>query len=228
MKIQHISDSHGLHSLLTIPKDIDMVIHSGDFTNYKEYIYNLPECESFLNWYEAVQVPIKILVAGNHDATAFKVGRKQFKEMCSKRGIIYLEDELYTVNNIKIYGSPVQPSFCDWYFQKSRAKLYNFWSNIPNETDILITHGPPKGVLDLSENRDRTYDRCGCSALMKHILNRLNLKFHLFGHIHNCGDIMNQGTMKLSTIDTIFSNGSVVEDRHMDRLSSNGNILIYE
>ena len=84
---------------------------------------------------------------------------------------------------------------------------------------------PPKGILDLSYDRSHRLERCGCSALRNHILNRIKPRLCLFGHIHNRHDIINAGTLKLSDYDTVFSNGSVVTDGKFGRLSSNGNIL---
>ena len=67
-------------------------------------------------------------------------------------------------------------------------------------------------------------ERCGDKSLLNRVL-EVNPKLCLFGHIHNCGDIINQGTMKLSTLDTIFSNGSVMKDGRFGKLTSNGNII---
>jgi len=107
---------------------------------------------------------------------------------------------------------------------KARHKLFDTWEAIPEDTDILVVHGPPKGILDLSYNREHILEFCGCSALKKRVL-KLNLKLMCFGHIHNNEDIINSGIMKLSNLITIFSNGSVVTDRKFGKLTSNGNIL---
>jgi len=227
LKILHVSDSHGYHDLLNIPYDIDMIIHSGDFSNFYDYNKNLPECLDFLDWYGKLDVKYKLLIAGNHDSVP-AISPAYFREICNEKNIIYLENESIEIEGIKIFGTPIQPTFGNWYFQKARHKLDEFWKVIPENTDILIVHGPPKGVLDLSRNRDGILEYCGCKALRNHIINRLNLKFCLFGHIHNYEDIINAGTMKLSIKDTIFSNGSVVCDGKFGHLVSNGNILEYD
>jgi len=108
---------------------------------------------------------------------------------------------------------------------KARDKMHDHWNKVEEDTDIFIVHGPPKGILDLSYNREGVLEYCGCQSLKKHILFRIKPKLCLFGHIHNCEDIINAGTLKLSAFDTIFSNGSVVTDRKFGQLSSNGNIL---
>lgn len=110
---------------------------------------------------------------------------------------------------------------------KARPKLYGVWQDIPLDTDILVVHGPPRGILDLSYNLDGKLEFCGCRSLKNRIINELNLKFCLFGHIHNNDDIINAGITKFSNSETIYSNGSVLTDGKFGILSSEGNILIY-
>lgn len=226
MKIWHISDTHNYHELLKIPKDIDIAILSGDISNDYNIFKNEPETLNTLYWYGNLDIKYKILISGNHDTYAFKNTTK-FKEWCKYYNIIYLEDESITIEGINIYGSPWSPRFGDWHFMKARFKMERVWKYIPDNTDILVTHTPPKGILDLSEDYNRKLERCGCSALMKRIL-KLNLKYHLFGHIHNNKDIINAGIIKLSILDTIFSNGSIMTDGKFGKLSSNGNIINYK
>lgn len=226
LKIWHISDTHSYHSLLEIP-EVDIVIFSGDESNWHDVFRNEPECRDFINWFGALDIKYKIMIAGNHSAY-IACCTNEFKDLCNQKNIIYLENESIEIEGIKIFGTPIQPNFGNWYFQKARHKLDEFWKHIPEDTDILIVHGPPKGILDLSYNREGTLEYCGCKALRNHIINRLNLKYCLFGHIHNTDDIINAGTMKLSIKDTIFSNGSVVCDGKFGHLISNGNILEYE
>ena len=227
MNILHISDTHSYHRLLNIPNDIDMIIHSGDFSNYRDFYKNEPETRDFLKWYSNLNIKYKILIAGNHDAYP-AIALQEFKDLCEYHNIIYLENESVTIEGINIFGSPLQPTFGNWYFQKARHKLDEYWKQIPDNTDILVVHGPPKGILDLSYSRDHKLEYCGCNSLRNHILNRLNLSFCLFGHIHNTDDIINAGITKLSIKDTIFSNGSVVTDGKFGKLSSNGNIIKYK
>jgi len=215
-----------MHELLTVPKDIDMVIFSGDESNYKEFYKNEPECKDFIEWFGNLDIKYKIMIAGNHSAF-IAIAPQEFRDLCEAKNIIYLENESVEIEGIKIFGTPLQPSFGNWYFQKARHKLDEYWKLIPEDTDILVVHGPPKGILDLSYSREGVLEYCGCKALRNNILNRLNLKFCLFGHIHNVDDIINAGSMKLSIKDTIFSNGSIVCDGKFGNLVSNGNILEY-
>jgi Icc-related predicted phosphoesterase len=223
MKIWHISDTHTFHELLNVPEDIDMVIFSGDCSNPRDPYNNELEVRAFLDWYSKLNIQYKIFVAGNHDTSIEKglVTKGDFRAS----GIIYLENEGIEIEGLKIWGSPCTPTFGQWAFMKAREKIDRLWQHIPDGTDVLITHGPPKGILDQSYSRDGVYERCGCNALKKHVLYRVKSKLMCFGHIHNHEDIINAGMLKLSDYITQFSNGSVVTDGKFGKLSSNGNII---
>ena len=224
MKIWHISDTPSYHNLLNIPKDIDVVIHSGDSTNYRDSYKNHVELEDFIYWFSRLPIKHKIYVAGNHDSAIesniFDCKNKLFKD----NNIIYLENDFTIIEGIKIWGSPYTPIFGNWCFMKARNKIDRVWQHIPKDSDIIVVHGPPKGIMDLSFDRQHNIERCGCNALKKVILST-QPKLFLSGHIHNNKDIINAGTLKLSDYNTIFSNGSVVTDGEFGILSSNGNIL---
>jgi len=226
MKIWHISDTHTHERMLEVP-DVDIVIHSGDFSNYRNFYENEPEAKTFLQWYGNLNIKHKILIAGNHDAFP-AIAPQEFKELCDYYHINYLENESVNIEGINIFGSPLTPSFGNWYFMKARHKIGEYWKEVPDNTDILVVHGPPKGILDLSYSREGVLEYCGCKSLRNNILDRIKPKFVCFGHIHNCDDIINAGTLKLSYYDTIFSNGSVVTDGKFGQVSSNGNILEYD
>ena len=224
MKIWHISDTHSYHGLLSIPKGIDMVIHSGDASNPRDPYTNEHEVRNFIYWMSKLDVKYKIFVAGNHD-TSIEKGLV-IKQDITESGIIYLENETVEIEGIKIFGSPLTPTFgMGWAFNKGRNKLERIWKNIIEEdTDIVICHGPPQGMLDLSYDRNRNLEFCGDKSLMNRI-KEINPQLVLFGHIHNHKKIINAGTRSIPELKTIFSNGSVVTDGIFYTLSSNGNIL---
>jgi Icc-related predicted phosphoesterase len=108
---------------------------------------------------------------------------------------------------------------------KARNKLERVWKKaIDDDSDIVICHGAPKGVLDLSYDVNRLMERCGDKSLMNRV-KEVKPKLMLFGHIHNTKDIVNAGTRTVYGLDTIFSNGSVVTDGKFGKLTSNGNIF---
>jgi Icc-related predicted phosphoesterase len=225
MKLWHFSDSHGQHKKLTVPDNIDIAIFSGDAGNYRDVYRNEIEVRSFLDWYKQLNIPYKIMIAGNHDSS---IERKFIKkEEMHKLGIIYLEDDLTIVEGLLIYGSPWTPTFNNWSFNMSRHKLYRVWDAVPSDIDILVTHGPPKGILDITENTKHNYEFCGCNNLRFQIEDRIKPKYHMFGHIHDRKGAIyrNSGVLNLPTCDTVFSNGSVVADLDLYNIHSNGNVF---
>jgi len=200
-----------------------MVIHSGDCSNPRDPYTNEPEVRDFIHWFKSLPIKHKIYVAGNHDTSIEKklITKQYFQDY----NIIYLEDDLVEIEGVMIYGNPYTPMFGQWAFMKDRVKLDRYWKNaIPSSLDILVTHGPPKGILDKSYNRDNYLECCGDKSLLNKVM-EVQPAYHLFGHIHNCKDIINAGMQKVSVCDTWFSNGSVVTDGKFGTLSSNGNIF---
>lgn len=221
MKIWHISDTHTYHGLLKVPEGIDMVIHSGDATNPRDPYASEQEMLNFITWFGSLPIKHKVFVAGNHDLCIERNLITKIDFM--KNGIVYLENDYVEVEGIKIWGSPFTPSFGQgWAFNKKRSALHDIWKEIPDDVDIVVVHGPPKGILDLAYHQLNCIEFCGDEALRKRMY-LLNPKLCLFGHIHNNDDIINAGTIKLSIGDTIYSNGSVVTDGKFGKLSSHGN-----
>jgi Icc-related predicted phosphoesterase len=221
MKIWHISDTHTYHGLLKVPEGIDMVIHSGDATNPRDPYASEQEMLNFISWFGSLPIKHKVFVAGNHDLCIERNLVTKIDFM--KNGIVYLENDYTEVEGIKIWGSPFTPTFGQgWAFNKKRSALHDIWKEIPDDVDIVVVHGPPKGILDLAYHQLNCIEFCGDEALRKRMY-LLNPKLCLFGHIHNNEDIINAGTMKLSNHDTIYSNGSVVTDGKFGKLSSHGN-----
>jgi len=224
MKIWHISDSHSFHRQLQIPEGIDLVIHTGDCSNHKDPYQNEWEVKDFLMWYEQVDIPNKIYIPGNHD-TSIERNLVKASDFIS-RGIHLLNHDWVDINGIKIFGSPYTPTFGNWAFMKSRETINRVWEQIPEGMDIVAVHGPCKGILDLSYDRQNNLEFCGDNALRKHILNRIKPKYFLSGHIHNFEDIINTGFRHLPDYGITFSNAAGVTDRKFDLgLTYNGNIF---
>jgi Icc-related predicted phosphoesterase len=209
MKIFAISDTHGKHEQVVIPEGTDMLIHAGDFSNIKLPAMNSNEVNLFLIWLEQQPVKYKVIIAGNHDTSIESrlFTKKDFKD----RGIIYLEHESIEIEGIKIFGSPYTPEYNNWAFNRSRNKLGRIWDSIPDDIHVLITHGPPKGILDSASRDKNNHEHVGCTALLKRVL-KIQPKIHITGHIHHNGDNLNNGTFKLLNCKTIFANVSCVKD----------------
>jgi len=224
MKIWHISDSHGFHKQLQVPEGIDLVIHTGDCSNHKDPYQNEWEVKDFLMWYEQVDIPNKIYIPGNHD-TSIERNLVKASDFIS-RGIHLLNHDWVDINGIKIFGSPYTPTFGNWAFMKSRETINRVWEQIPEGMDIVGVHGPCKGILDLSYDRQNNLEFCGDNALRKHVLDRIKPKYFLSGHIHNFEDIINTGFRHLPDYGITFSNAAGVEDGRFDKgIVYNGNVF---
>lgn len=224
LNILHISDTHGFHSSFIYPEEtIDIVIHSGDSTNIRSPYMNEREFMDFIYWYKEFPAKYKIYVAGNHDSYIFEANtfaRKLMKDL----GVIYLEDTGIEIEGIKFWGTPWTPRFGDWCFMKDRAKMYKVWERVPVDTNVLITHGPPMGILDITQNRDRTYDICGDKSIHNYFDKWEDMKYICFGHIHDSGYCLNYGIKEYKEIK--FVNSASVEDSRFDKgLIHHGNII---
>jgi Icc-related predicted phosphoesterase len=222
MKIWHISDTHTNQAQIKIPKNIDIVIHTGDATNSRNPFQNEPEMIVFLTWYAHLPIRHKVLVAGNHDTSIEKhlVTKEQMKHM----GITYLFNETVEIKKLKIWGSPYTSEFGDWAFMKSQKKRNQAWDSIPGDVDIIATHGPPLGILDITDRRDNLQEQCGDYFLMNRI-KVIKPKASLFGHIHNTKNIHNSGTKQVAGLNTVFSNGACVTDNLWGIITSHGNVI---
>lgn len=183
MKIVCLSDTHNCNEQIEVP-DGDILLHAGDATIRGTH----QEVEDFLVWFSQMPHKHKIFVAGNHD-WLYETENHFARLMTAKFNIKYLQDSFVEIEGLKIYGSPWQPRFFDWAFNLNRGvKLAEKWKLIPLDTDILITHGPPHGILD-EVPRKFFVENTGCEELRKRVETLAEfgkLKLHLFGHIH-CG-----------------------------------------
>lgn len=214
LKVFCIGCTHTLHDQIIIPDGVDIMIHTGDATNVKSPIMNVDEMKNFLEWYSLVNVKYKIFVAGNHDGSI--QARLISKKYIESFGIIYLEDESVEIEGLNIYGTPWTPRFFDWYFMKDRSKMERVWDAVPSNTDILVTHGPAKGILDCSYSRKGELEFCGCANMKTQIKREmLNPMLIVHSHIHDCEDIINFGIRSFNK--TIIANVSSVLDGHFEK-----------
>lgn len=182
--IDILSDTHNRHEKFTCEGG-DILIHSGDFTGRGTDV----EIVSFMKWFAKQNYTHKIVIPGNHDF-GLETDLAYWQAEFTKYGIILLNDSGVEVESIKIWGSAVSPWFHNWAFNRHRTEkeatekypwIKPHWDLIPEDTEILITHGPPNGVLDLVA-RDGGLN-VGCEELAKRIA-EIQVKLHIFGHIH--------------------------------------------
>jgi Icc-related predicted phosphoesterase len=174
MKIALFSDSHGRHRQLEIPA-AEILIFAGDLDNCRA----TSVAAEFNRFLGTLPHRYKIVIAGNHDHCLAR-DRQQAKELFSEA--IYLQDEVVEVAGLKIYGAPWQPYFneraCDAFALPRGRRLREKWELIPAGIDILVTHTPPAGVLDLDGGVGH-----GCFDLAAAVT-RVRPKYHVFGHVH--------------------------------------------
>jgi predicted phosphodiesterase len=172
-----MSDTHGRHQNLKVP-DGDVLIHAGDFCRYGSRA-NLHE---FGEWFSEFPHECKIVIAGNHDMALQK--HLGYGHMLRMYEIEYLEDTQSAIQDgPKIWGSPYTPPFQSWAFMLEEDALARKFALIPDDVDVLVTHGPPAGVLDLT---DLEGVPAGSRALSERLweLGQERPLVHIFGHIH--------------------------------------------
>ena len=207
LRIVCISDTHSSVENMQPPYNVpegDILIHAGDFTDYGE----VEKVKEFNQWLGTLPHKHKIVVAGNNDtsfdSSVIAPGKKfweklQHPELHMVKSLltncIYLEDNHVTIEGYKIYGTPWQPLFFGLghrAFQILHSDVEQWedvCSKIPPDTDILVSHSPPLGILDV----DAEGNMCGSEVLLKHVVERVKPKYHIFGHIHKSYGIASNG-----------------------------------
>jgi Icc-related predicted phosphoesterase len=180
MRIVAFSDTEGKHGQLEVP-DGDVLVFAGDMSHHGSSV----AIEEFDRWLGTLPHPNKLVIAGNHD-TLFErnpgIGRLLMKN-CR-----YLQDEVAEVDGVKFWGSPWQPWFFNWSFNLPRGdKLAEKWAMIPEDAEVLITHGPPFGIGDNTGQM-----QVGCEALRERVMKLPKLKTHIFGHVHESPGLFKQ------------------------------------
>ncbi len=186
----------------------DILIHSGDAN-----INTIRDMNMFMAWMNSQPAKHRIYVAGNHDDMCEAVPGL-VKKLFNENEIIYLDNTRIVLEGIKIWGSPYTPQYNNWAFMKPRGdEMLRIWKMIPEDTDLLITHGPPMHILDMTDEGIAA----GCWDL-DFIVKKIKPKLHLFGHIHEAyGFYENEHTR--------YYNGSVVNGDYV--LSNLPHIIEY-
>ena len=197
------SDTHGLDSLphSVASQYADVAIHCGDLTTESK----IEEYKASIRFLQAVNAPLKLAIAGNHDFTMdIPVFQRKVAEVQPRldhrlveqtygyygearnlfsdtTGITLLDEGTHSFRlrngaSLNVYASPHTPSLGDWGFQYHPDHGHTF--SIHN-VDIAMTHGPPKGIMDYTNSGQRA----GCPFLFEAIT-RARPRMHCFGHIH--------------------------------------------
>jgi len=216
----------------------DILIHAGDFSNIgrrEEIVDFMAWLHRQLKHFNHI-----IFIAGNHDRgmdpmfmeTKSSVGHiKMYQESdIDNVGVVmekpdwlldaihhldkrvhYLENSGVSIDGINFWGSPITPNFFEqyWAFNRTRGeKIRRYWDMIPQDTNVLITHGPAMGIRDYIKDQKVNV---GCEELeikVKHEL--LELKLHVFGHIHDSHGKRTEG-------DTTYVNASICTEQYVPK-----------
>lgn len=195
LRVVCLSDTHGHHRAIEVPPG-DLFVHAGDFTKRG----TLAEVADFDHFLAELPHPHKLVVAGNHD---FLFERDPSLARATLSHALYLEHDFAELAGLRIFGSPWQPWFHDWAFNLRRGEaLRARWAQVPERLDLLVTHTPPHGVLDLVARGPHV----GCEEL-RAALPRIRPRAHVFGHIHEA-----HGTAELGELPgTRFVNASICD-----------------
>ncbi|PRP91216.1 Calcineurin-like phosphoesterase superfamily domain protein [Enhygromyxa salina] len=205
-----ISDTHGFHEIVVPPGDV--LIHGGDGCKTG----TLDEARQWGAFLDAQPHAHKIAIAGNHDR-CFEADLDAARAQLPSK-LEFLHDSGCELDGVRYWGAPWQPWFLSWAFNLPRGpELGQKWALIPDNTDVLVTHGPPHGILD------RTYagEPVGCEELRAAVA-RVRPRVHVFGHIHEgYGVASRDGTMFVNASTCTLSyrptNAAIVVDLPRDR-----------
>lgn len=227
LRLVLLSDTHGLHGHINVPEG-DVLIHAGDLCNTDSE----QDVLRFAAWIDRLPHRWKVVIAGNHDG--FFQRQPGLARAYLESGVIYLQDSGCEIEGVRFWGSPWQPCL-NWAFNLPRKgqAIREKWNQIPMDTDVLITHGPPFGILDEVRARMTAWGPSeegsgplGCEEL--HIrVQTIKPKLHVFGHIHD-------GYGVLQGKETTFVNASICTEAYkptnppivLDLVTKNGMVKL--
>ena len=188
MRIVAVADTHDRQWYLDVP-DGDVLVHAGDISFMMHGDPAFKHITRLREWLCSLPHKRKVLIAGNHDF-GFQTHPKESRYIM--REFDYLEDSGVEIDGVRFWGSPWQPWFFDWAFNLERDghELADKWDLIPEDTDVLVTHGPPYGYGDLTTGEYGPKENVGCKLLTYRLQEQnrvqdVSLKYHICGHIHS-------------------------------------------
>lgn len=170
-----LSDTHELHRDLDVP-DADILIHAGDFTLFSLFSGSNRSLADFDAWLGEQPHRHKIVVPGNHEY----ILEKSASRNAALHNARVLINEGLAIDGLRIWGSPVTSLGNGAFGMASPTERRNLYRQIPDGTEVLITHGPPYGILDSASGSNL---HAGCPELLEAVI-RVRPKLHIFGHIH--------------------------------------------
>jgi Icc-related predicted phosphoesterase len=172
-----VSDTHQLHRELDLP-DGEIFIHAGDISMLSK---SRAAIADFNEWLRELPYRHKIVVPGNHD---FFLEADESKRFLLGNATVLI-NEAVEIDGLRIWGSPVTPLYGGAFGMSSADDRRRLYARIPEETDVLVTHGPPFGILDSAPG---TESHSGDRELLEAV-KRIRPKLHVFGHIHGANGL---------------------------------------
>lgn len=199
----------------------DILVHSGDFGGE-----SIREVQAFGMWlnHHRQRYRSVVVVPGNHDIlfeSDPKPAEQSLRATAQRPRLHVLLDEAVTIGGLNFYGSPYTPAFNDWAFNLPRGScLRDKWAQIPTDTQILVTHGPPLFIGDLvPADFDGGGGHVGCNDLRERIRSLPQLLLHCHGHIHEGFGTRHQDPKTLEVLDgpglPTFSNASFMNGKYL-------------
>ena len=174
MQLTIISDTHNQHDDLGHLSG-DVLIHCGDMFNILNSDEN--DITRMDAWFGEQDFDLILCIGGNHDLS---IEKKVSHDEQPFKNAVYLQGQSYQYKNITFFGAPWVPELSSHAFYVEESELKQKWADIPDNVDVLITHTPPFGILDVCSRGSIL----GC----KHLLNavkKIKPRMHCFGHVHH-------------------------------------------
>ena len=184
MKAVVLSDNHTDYDFET--PEGDLLIHCGDFTFHG----NPKEMEKFKNYLKEQEHEHKLFIFGNHEKVDKEITYwREYLE--DGTGAKCIHEKEHEINGLKFFGSSYTPQFMNWGFMQDEETRERYWKHMLDDMDVLVTHGPPKGIMDKIESGISI----GCEYL-REFVDRVKPKYHFFGHNHaGAGVTVSNGTL---------------------------------
>jgi Icc-related predicted phosphoesterase len=200
LRLVLISDTHESHRDVDVPSG-DVLIHAGDFTLFSQSYASIRD---FNLWLGELPHRHKFVVPGNHEF--FLEADRAKRSLLSNATVLI--DEAIEIESLRFWGSPITPLYSGAFGLSSATDRGRAYARIPADADVLITHGPPYGVLDINP---RNGLHGGCPELFE-ALKRIEPSLHVFGHVHGAYGTLTAGSTTFVNASLAGPDGGIAYD----------------
>lgn len=197
MRIVATSDTHGI-----LPRNVppcDIFIHAGDFTPVHDHsrAFQKDWLNEWANWLDKVPSQMAVWICGNHDF----IGQTDPDLLGFAR--TYLNNTSCEYDGIKIWGSPYSGTFGNWAFMREEDELKKIWDTIPDDTNIIVVHGPPYGYGDRVLYPNERDPHVGSPSLTQRISELSDLDLVVCGHIHEAAGVFENPYCQVANVSYV-------------------------